>query len=45
MYRIYDYYNNNRFFKTGFLTGAGFAFMVSGILYISIDVLKRLSAN
>ena len=41
MYIIRDYYSNNNFFKIGFLMGAGFAFMTSGILFISVGFLKQ----
>lgn len=43
MYRIYDYYNNNHFFKIGFLIGAGVAFVISGIMFINIGFLKELT--
>jgi hypothetical protein len=45
MYRIYDYYNNNKFFKIGFLMGAGVAFMTSGILFVTVGFLKQLVVN
>jgi hypothetical protein len=45
MYRIYDYYNNNKFFKIGFLMGAGVAFIISGITFITTGFIKQLSEN
>lgn len=42
MYKFYQYYNNNNYFKSGFLIGAGLAFTFSGTIFVLIGIcLKR----
>jgi hypothetical protein len=34
MYSVFHLYKNNNLFKAGFLIGSGFAFMLSGSIFV-----------